>query len=95
MRKIACYAFLAIFYTTSFSQQKPAAASTIPPTVKEEKKQSSDIPFNPDASTSSMHEVTIKGQKVSYKATVGTMPVWDEDGKTIAGLFILIMKELM
>jgi hypothetical protein len=33
------------------------------------------------------HTTTIKGQKISYKATTGTMPVWDEDGKAIAGLF--------
>jgi carboxypeptidase C (cathepsin A) len=33
------------------------------------------------------HTVTIKGKLVPYKATTGTMPVWDEDGKPIAGLF--------
>jgi carboxypeptidase C (cathepsin A) len=33
------------------------------------------------------HTTTIKGKKISYKATTGTMPVWDEDGKAIAGLF--------
>ncbi|MFD2919234.1 S10 family peptidase [Terrimonas rubra] len=63
------------------------AAATPQAAPREEKKQSSDIPFNPDATSSSNHEVTIKGQRVPYKATVGTMPVWDEDGKTIAGLF--------
>ena len=30
---------------------------------------------------------TIKGQKIDYKATVGTQPVWDEDGKVTAALF--------
>ncbi|TVP51117.1 MAG: carboxypeptidase [Mongoliibacter sp.] len=32
-------------------------------------------------------EVTIKGQRVPYKATAGTMPVWNEDGEPIATLF--------
>jgi carboxypeptidase C (cathepsin A) len=32
-------------------------------------------------------EVTIKGKRVPYKATAGTMPVWNEDGKPIATLF--------
>ena len=32
-------------------------------------------------------EVTIKGQKVPYKVTASTQPVWDEEGKVIAGLF--------
>ncbi len=32
------------------------------------------------------HEVTIKGQRVPYTATVGTQPVWNEAGKPIAAL---------
>jgi carboxypeptidase C (cathepsin A) len=32
------------------------------------------------------HEVTIKGEKVPYKATTGTQPVWNEDGKPIAAV---------
>ena len=87
MRKIYWYALLAFIYSASFSQQKPASNSTPAVQVNEGKKPNPDISFNPDASTSSLHEVTIKGQKVPYKATVGTIPVWDEDGKTIAGLF--------
>lgn len=68
----------------------PTPAGTSSPGIsaaKEEKKQSSDISFNPDAFVTSNHEITIKGQRIPYKATAGTMPVWDEDGKTIAGLF--------
>jgi len=33
------------------------------------------------------NEVTIKGEKVPYKATAGTQPVWDNNGKPIATLF--------
>ena len=33
------------------------------------------------------HEVTIKGKRIPYTATVGTQPVWDEAGKTVAALF--------
>ncbi len=32
-------------------------------------------------------QVTIKGKAVPYKATAGTQPVWDKEGKTIASLF--------
>ena len=32
-------------------------------------------------------QVTIKGKVVPYKATAGTQPVWDKEGKTIASLF--------
>ena len=34
-------------------------------------------------------EVTIKGQKVPYKVTASTQPVWDEEGKVVAGLFYI------
>ncbi|OEK01524.1 carboxypeptidase [Roseivirga sp. 4D4] len=33
------------------------------------------------------HEVTIKGKKVPYSATVGTQPVWNNDGDPVATLF--------
>ncbi len=33
------------------------------------------------------HSVNINGKTIPYKATAGTLPVWDEDGKAIAGLF--------
>lgn len=32
------------------------------------------------------HEVTVKGQRIPYTATVGTQPVWNESGKPIAAL---------
>jgi carboxypeptidase C (cathepsin A) len=40
-----------------------------------------------DTAITSKGQVTIKGQQVPYTATAGTMPVWDEDGKAIAGVF--------
>lgn len=33
------------------------------------------------------HTTNIQGQKIQYQAKVGTQPVWDEEGKTIATLF--------
>ncbi|MGX5820916.1 S10 family peptidase [Chitinophaga lutea] len=40
-----------------------------------------------DATVVTTHEATIKGQRVPYKVTAGSMPVWDEEGKVIAGVF--------
>ena len=40
-----------------------------------------------DSAVTTKHEVTIKGKRIPYVATAGTQPVWDEDGKPIAGLF--------
>ena len=41
----------------------------------------------PESSVITNHTVNIKGKSIRYKATTGTLPVWDEDGKAIAGLF--------
>ncbi|KQS28305.1 S10 family peptidase [Dyadobacter sp. Leaf189] len=47
--------------------------------------QNRTIKFDTDVVTKD--QVTIKGQKVSYTATAGNQPVWDENGKAIASLF--------
>jgi len=71
------------------AQQKPAPPPAVP-VVKEDKADKSTLPniiFNPDQTVTTDHETTIKGQHIPYKATTGTMPVWDEEGNCIAGLF--------
>jgi len=40
-----------------------------------------------DTAVTTKNQVTIKGQLVPYSATAGSIPVWDEDGKAIAGVF--------
>ena len=39
-----------------------------------------------DTAIVTQHEVTIRGQRVPYRATVGTQPVFDDDGEPIASL---------
>jgi carboxypeptidase C (cathepsin A) len=40
-----------------------------------------------DTAFTSNHVVTIEGQRVPYRATVGNQPVWDRDGEAVATLF--------
>jgi len=40
-----------------------------------------------DSAMVTKHTVTIKGQVVPYTATAGSIPVWDEEGRPIAGVF--------
>lgn len=60
-------------------------------TVKEEA--AANMPSNPsrtiniESAVVTNHTVNIKGKTVPYKATTGTLPVWDDDGKPVAGLF--------
>ncbi|MHC0440580.1 S10 family peptidase [Flavobacterium sp. 3-210] len=84
MKKIFTLFLLAGFFTSYAQDSKPKAAA--PPAAKEENSPA-NLTFNPDSQVVTNHTTTIKGQKVPYKATTGTMPVWDEDGKAIAGLF--------
>lgn len=46
-----------------------------------------DLKLNMDSTVTTTSEVTVKGKRIPYIATVGTQPVWDEDGKVIAGVF--------
>lgn len=90
MKKILFFIAM-VFVIPAIAQQKPV--SPVAPVAAAAKDQIPDkvnlpnLVFNPDYSTTTEHEATIKGQHISYKATTGTMPVWDEDGKCIAGLF--------
>lgn len=63
-----------------------AGISTASPT-QDARTAAFNIPFNPDQTVTSEHEVTIKGSRVPYKTIAGTMPVWDDDGKVQAGVF--------
>jgi carboxypeptidase C (cathepsin A) len=72
--------------TTAQTPTKKTDTPAVAPTEKVESL-ASNIKFNPDEKVITQHLTTIKGQKVPYQATTGTMPVWDEDGKTIAGIF--------
>lgn len=40
-----------------------------------------------ESSVTTDHVVTIKGQRVPYRATAGTLPVWGAQGEAIASLF--------
>ncbi len=51
-----------------------------------------DITLPPDTTVVTNHSTTIRGVKISYTATTGTQPVWDENGKAIASLFYTYYK---
>lgn len=43
--------------------------------------------LNPDQVVTTEHTVTVKGVKIPYKAIAGTLPVFGDSGKVIAGVF--------
>ena len=72
MRKVVVLFSMFIFLSNIIGQEKLPQAS------------SNERSLNPDMEIHTENSVTIKGVKVDYKATVGTIPVWDNDGKKIA-----------
>lgn len=47
-----------------------------------------------DTTVVTNHSTTINGKKISYIATTGTQPVWDESGKPIATLYYTYYKRI-
>jgi len=70
---------------TANAQRSGGAAEA--PSAKNDQPISKSRILKVDSATVTKHTVTIKGQVVPYTATAGSIPVWDEDGRPIAGVF--------
>ena len=82
------FTYLLVLLAFIAQAQKPAEVPGAKPATKsEDKNPSFKRELSLEAKTENKGEVTIKGQKVPYKVTASTQPVWDEEGKAIAGLF--------
>ena len=82
------FTYLLVLLAFIAQAQKPGEETAPKTAVKsEDKNPSFKRELSLEAKTENKGEITIKGQKVSYKVVTGTMPVWDDDGKAIAGLF--------
>ena len=83
-RLFAVYLLTGFFVTQLKAQKKPAEEIAAP---KPEKPIVLNRMINVDSAVTTRAEVGIKGQRIPYTATAGTMPVWDEEGKAIASVF--------
>ncbi len=81
MRKTSCFLFTFCIAAATLKAQKTNADDAAA------KPQVINRMVRVDSSSTTKNQITIKGQLVPYTATVGTIPVWDEDGKAIAGVF--------
>lgn len=80
---LALFAFNIIAQPASKSMHKADKSSD------STSKNKSDLEFDPDYVITTNHTMTINGKQIPYRAVTGTMPVWDADGKTIAGVFFV------
>jgi carboxypeptidase C (cathepsin A) len=67
------------------AQEEPAEDT--PSKDDSDKKPSAKIEIPADEAVTTEDTVTINGQLVPYRVTVGTQPVWDTDGEPIASMF--------
>lgn len=77
---------LLLLYTcmAGLQAQKPGAGDTA---SKSDKLSAGKRVLEAESAVVTKNEITIKGQKVPYKVVAGTLPVWDEEGKAVAGIF--------
>ncbi len=80
-----CLIFL-LSFSAVFSQKAPEKDKPKEEKPKDEKPDPSRV-LQKDKQLTSRAEAIIKGQKVPYKVTTGSIPVWNEEGNEIAGVF--------
>ena len=76
-----------LFSVLSFFVFVHANTQTTTNTIKEENIPSGPNLLNPDYTVTTEHAVTIKGQRIPYKAVAGSIPVWSDSGRLVAGVF--------
>ncbi|WP_133576321.1 S10 family peptidase [Pedobacter metabolipauper] len=88
IKKLPALAFAVALSLNFVYAQRPQPQTSAPSTSAEPVKGATPSrTIVPESEVVTQHQVTIKGKSVPYKAVTGTLPVWDEDGKPIAGLF--------
>jgi len=80
MMKIFTLFIIAFFIAHKLPAQSIAPSKNVNPITRSRVLQA-------DSSVVTRHQVTIKGKTIPYTATAGCIPVWDEDGRPVAGVF--------
>ena len=81
MKKSLLLSFFILFFLYTMGQLRSTAVAG------ENKPEVINKMVVTDSSKTINNQVMIKGKPVPYTANFGTLPVWDEDGKAIAGVF--------
>lgn len=80
-RLIIVHLFCFIFCKHSFSQTGERINQAVNDSIAQY------FRYNPDTSVVTTHETVINGKQIIYNATAGTLPVVNEFGKKVAGVF--------
>ncbi len=85
-KKLFIIVLFTCFVLSLQAQRKPDAEPAVPRVTKPGDN-SHTVRLALDSSVTTSNAVTIKGQRVPYTVTAGSLPVWDESGKPLAGVF--------
>lgn len=87
MNKVFYLFIVFCFFFQTVDAQRSANTEAVKPEERKIEKKSPSRILENDKQTVTKSEVVIKGKKVPYQVSVGSLPVWDEEGNTIAGVF--------
>ncbi|HRO46382.1 carboxypeptidase [Agriterribacter sp.] len=88
MKKIVfCLLLFLGYFPALFSQKQNNKPAETPPSPAAKETEALMRKLNIDSAVTAKHSVTIKGQRVPYTVIAGTIPVWDENDRPIAGVF--------
>jgi len=85
LRTLSLLALAGLSSTMLVAQERTAPPATAPsrPAAPRE----GAVTFPADSTVRREGVVTVKGQRVPYRTTVGTQPVWDDKGAVVAAVF--------
>ncbi|MFT3701556.1 MAG: carboxypeptidase [Agriterribacter sp.] len=86
-RTIFIFCMFSGFCVVAIAQKKNSEAPAVSPTPEVKEVNAEKRSLKIDASVVTKNEIVIRGQKVPYQVTAGSLPVWDEEDKPIAGVF--------
>ena len=87
MRKKLLFIVPLTCFFLSVQAQKKTDSEPAPPKVAKPGENTNIIRLALDSSVTTSNAITIKGQRVPYNVTAGSIPVWDDQGKPLAGVF--------
>ena len=88
MKKTCLLALLFFgFLPALFSQKQNNKQPEVPSSPSAKETEALVRKLNIDSAVTVKNAITIKSQRVPYTVIAGTIPVWDENGKPLAGVF--------
>lgn len=88
MKKICFLSLLFFgFLPALFSQKQNNKPPEVPSSPSAKETEALMRKLNIDSAVTVKNAITIKSQRVPYTVIAGTIPVWDENGKPLAGVF--------